>query len=193
MTADAFTAEQEQTFKTWVNQFNWNSRPSVKQANDYLGMKFSLSFPEAVVRTAVDQVFAGKARPPALEMPPPPPPPVEPPSAPPPVQPGTPPHTGKVVLPGYGMSVTRRQSDKGSDEFPVLVAEREEGWKAHTLLIREYCMLEAVESLTNKPEWWRKIRDPEIAAKWRAEMIAMDWQQFHRYADFTENMADVVC
>lgn len=106
-------------------------------------------------------------------------------------EPARPPSAGKVRLPGYGMSITDRVLDDKDAEFPILVADTA-GWKAHTLLIREYCMLEAVESLTNKPEWWRKIRDPEIAAKWRAEMLTMDWQLFHQHADFTPNMADAV-
>lgn len=183
MFADAFTDEQDQTFRAWVGRFNWNSPPSLKQAQDYLTLKFSLSFPDDVVNAVIENVYVGREAPPVREIPP---------SPPQPVAPTTPPHTGKVRLPGYGMSITHCTSGEDDNVFPVLVAEKEEGWKAHTLLIREYCMLEAIESLTNKPEWWRKIRDREISAKWRAEMLAMQWTDFHRHADFTENMADAV-
>ncbi|TQV93510.1 WD40 repeat 2 [Cordyceps javanica] len=184
MYATSFTADQEQAFRAWVDRFNWNSRPSVKQANDYLSLKFSLSFPENIVTAVIDQVHAGKEPPPVREVPSSPPRPVQA------SKPATPVHTGKIRLPGYGMSITHHSAGGKGGEFPVLVADSEAGWKAHTLLIREYCMLEAIESLTNKPEWWHKVRDPEIAAKWRDEMLAMDWQPFHRYADFTPNMAD---
>lgn len=184
MTTDSFTAEQEQVFRAWVDRFNWSLRPSLKQANDYLTLKFSLSFPGDAVTAVIDDVFSVKGPPPARERSPSPSPPPQS------IEPGTPPHTGKIRLPGYGMSITHPAQN--NVEFPVLVAEREAGWKAHTLLIREYCMLEAIESLTNKPEWWRKIRDPEIAAKWRAEMLTMDWDGFHAHADFTPNMADAV-
>lgn len=175
---DGFTEDQEQVFRNWVNLFSWSSPPSLKQANDYLRLKFSQSFPEHVLSDVIEQVYARKELPPIREIAP---------FLPPPVRPATPPRTHKVKLPGYGMSITRRQKNT---DFPVLVADRDSGWRAQTLLIREYCMLEAVESLTNKPEWWRKVRDSDIAAKWRAEMLAMDWQAFHQYADFTPNMAD---
>ncbi|KAJ3494740.1 hypothetical protein NLG97_g3882 [Lecanicillium saksenae] len=181
MSADAFTEEQEQAFRAWVGRFSWNSPPSLKQANDYLSLKFSLSFPEAAVNTVIENVYAGREPPPVREIPP---------SPPPPALPVTPPHAGKIRLPGYGMSITHDGSGAGGDTFPALVAEKDEGWKANTLLIREYCMLEAIESITNKPEWWRKIRDPEISAKWREEMLAIEWPIFHRHSDFTENMAD---
>lgn len=65
-------------------------------------------------------------------------------------------------------------------------------WAAATLLIREVCMLRVVEDLTNKPEWWRKVRDPDVAARWKAEALAMDWPAYREHADFTPAMADAV-
>ena len=70
-------------------------------------------------------------------------------------------------------------------------AEPEE-WAAATLLIREVCMLKLVNDLTDKPEWWRKIHDPEIVARWKAEALAMTWQDYRDYADFTPDMVDAV-
>jgi hypothetical protein len=64
------------------------------------------------------------------------------------------------------------------------------GWKAVTLLIREVCMLKLMEDLTNKPDWWDKVNDPEIVARWKAEALAMDWHAYLTYGDFTENMVD---
>ncbi|OAR05697.1 hypothetical protein LLEC1_07610, partial [Akanthomyces lecanii] len=183
MSTDGFTEYQEQTFRAWVDHFNWK-KPSLKHANDYLDLKFSLLFPEDAVTAIIDEVFSVKHPPPARQLSPSPPLPLQG------IEPGTPPHTGKIRLRGYGMSIAHRYPGQKDVEFPVLVADREAGWKAHTLLIREYCMLEAIESLTNKPEWWRKIRDPEIAAKWRAEMLTINWDEFHEHADFTPNMAD---
>jgi hypothetical protein len=85
----------------------------------------------------------------------------------------------------------RDHDDEPPAHFPVLGSD-EEGWKAATLLIREVCMLGAVEELTNKPEWWLKCRDPEITKKWKEEALAMDWAASRKHADFTPAMADAV-
>lgn len=86
---------------------------------------------------------------------------------------------------------TKENEQDSKAHFPVLGTE-EEGWKASTLLIREVCMLAAIEELTNKPEWWLKCRDPEITARWKEEALAMDWAAIRRHADFTPAMADAV-
>lgn len=53
-------------------------------------------------------------------------------------------------------------------------------------------MLKLMEELTNKPEWWLKVRDPKISSKWKAEALAMDWEAYRTYADFTDGMAEAV-
>ena len=96
-----------------------------------------------------------------------------------------------MKLPGYGRPV----GIVPSDVFPMLFAHNGDDnnvWKAATLLIREVCMLRLVEELTNKPEWWRKVRDPAIAARWKAEALAFDWAAYREYGDFTPAMADAV-
>lgn len=100
-----------------------------------------------------------------------------------------------LELPGFGLPLThmpkRDHDDEPPAHFPVLGSD-EDGWKAATLLIREVCMLSAVEELTNKPEWWLKCRDPEITKKWKEEALAMDWSAIREHADFTPAMADAV-
>ncbi|KAM4054626.1 hypothetical protein HRG_005454 [Hirsutella rhossiliensis] len=54
----------------------------------------------------------------------------------------------------------------------------------------DVCMLKMMEDLTNKPEWWQKIWDPEISAKWRQEALQMNWTRYRKFADFTHAMAD---
>jgi hypothetical protein len=96
-----------------------------------------------------------------------------------------------VKLPGFGRPV----GIIPSDVFPMLFAhngDENNVWKAATLLIREVCMLRLVEELTNKPEWWRKVRDPAIAARWKAEALAFDWASYREHGDFTPAMADAV-
>lgn len=85
----------------------------------------------------------------------------------------------------------RENDEEPPAHFPVLGTD-EEGWKATTLLIREVCMMGAIEELTNKPEWWRKCRDPEITKKWKEEALALDWGAIRQFADFTPAMADAV-
>ncbi|KAF4435937.1 hypothetical protein F53441_13365 [Fusarium austroafricanum] len=101
----------------------------------------------------------------------------------------------ELRLPGFGLPLSympkRENNEAPSAHFPVLGSE-EEGWKATTLLIREVCMMGAVEELTNKTEWWRKCRDPEIAQKWKQEALAMDWETVRDHADFTPAMFDAV-
>jgi len=71
-----------------------------------------------------------------------------------------------IKLPGFGLPLNYMMVAK---PFPVVLGEDEEPkeWKAKTLTIRETCMLKVMEDLTNKPEWWLKVNDPEIAAKWK--------------------------
>ncbi|OAA72249.1 hypothetical protein ISF_01322 [Cordyceps fumosorosea ARSEF 2679] len=177
---NSMTPDQEKVFTEWIDRFSWHTRPTFHQANDFLNIKFSESWTTNFVNGMIDEVYATKKPEMGGRWTP----------SPPPDEPATPPHTGKIRLPGYGMGISLQAPGEDDPQFPVLVAEKEEGWKADTLLIREYCMLQAVESLTNKPEWWSKVRDPEIAAKWKAEMLVMPWNQFHEHADFTANMAD---
>ncbi|TVY66708.1 hypothetical protein Focb16_v009887 [Fusarium oxysporum f. sp. cubense] len=83
----------------------------------------------------------------------------------------------------YGMKIPNQNSQKGfvgrkpglelplgyipepKHRFPLLFMEDnyEEGWQAATLTIRESCMLKLVDKLSDKPEWWRKVRDHDIA------------------------------
>ncbi|KAH8656354.1 hypothetical protein BGZ61DRAFT_570708 [Ilyonectria robusta] len=76
------------------------------------------------------------------------------------------------------------------DRFPILIGDPEQDWAAATLLIREVCMLKLVEEITNKSEWWKKIREPNIAAKWKKEALEIDWASYVRHGDFTLAMAD---
>jgi hypothetical protein len=56
-------------------------------------------------------------------------------------------------------------------------------------------MLNVIEKLTNKPEWWLKCHDDEIAGRWKQEMLGMDWPKILDlpHADFTPAIADAVC
>lgn len=65
-------------------------------------------------------------------------------------------------------------------------------WEAVTLLVRECCMLRVVNELSDKPQWWLKVKDDSIAAKWKSEALTIDWASYIENAHFTPSMADAV-
>ncbi|KAK8932291.1 hypothetical protein VCV18_000825 [Metarhizium anisopliae] len=94
-----------------------------------------------------------------------------------------------IRLPGYGLPLNYLPPRK--ERFPVLMGDRNKDWKATTLLIREVCMLKFMEDITNKPEWWRKVCDPNIAARWKQEVLSLNWAEYRKHGDFTKNMAEM--
>ncbi|KAF4898426.1 hypothetical protein CGCVW01_v013638 [Colletotrichum viniferum] len=52
------------------------------------------------------------------------------------------------------------------------------------------CMMKFINALSDKPEWWRKVQDDEIARKWKKEALSMEWTLYLNHADFTPAMAD---
>ncbi|KAM0253378.1 hypothetical protein ACHAQJ_007273 [Trichoderma viride] len=93
-----------------------------------------------------------------------------------------------IRLPGYGRSLEWMPSAK--DRFPVIITNEGLKWTAQALLIRELCMLKLVEEITNKPDWWNKVRDAHITCRWKQEILELDWGKYVKYADFTSSMAE---
>ncbi|EMT73475.1 hypothetical protein FOC4_g10000837 [Fusarium odoratissimum] len=95
-----------------------------------------------------------------------------------------------IRKPGLGLPLGHMPDQK--DRFPLLFMEDnyENGWRAATLLIRESCMLKLINELSDKPEWWRKVKDEAISSKWKKEALEMDWTSYRKHADFTSAMAD---
>ncbi|KAF4500879.1 hypothetical protein FAGAP_2922 [Fusarium agapanthi] len=97
----------------------------------------------------------------------------------------------EIKLPGFGLPVSHASAGA---HFPVVLGteegEGEGDWRATTLTIREVCMLKVIEDLTNKPEWWIKVNDDQIAAKWKKEAMEMPWGEYRVFGDFTQAMAD---
>ncbi|EFY87261.1 hypothetical protein MAC_06709 [Metarhizium acridum CQMa 102] len=82
-----------------------------------------------------------------------------------------------IQLPGYGLPLNYLPPQR--DRFPVLMGDHNKDWKATTLLIRQ-------------PEWWRKVRDPNIAARWKQEVLGLNWAEYRKHGDFTyKNMAEM--
>ncbi|KAH7239870.1 hypothetical protein B0J15DRAFT_538393 [Fusarium solani] len=51
-------------------------------------------------------------------------------------------------------------------------------------------MLKFVEDITNEPEWWLKVREPETVLQWKRQVLELPWAEYRPHADFTETMAD---
>ncbi|CEJ82727.1 hypothetical protein VHEMI02776 [[Torrubiella] hemipterigena] len=100
---------------------------------------------------------------------------------------------GQTSLPGFGLPFDDMPDSE--EHFPMFTIEssNEMGlgeWAANTLSIRETCILYIVNSITDKPEWWVKVKNPEIVAKWKAEALAADWSFINIFADMSEAMFD---
>ncbi|KAF5660946.1 hypothetical protein FCIRC_11999 [Fusarium circinatum] len=95
-----------------------------------------------------------------------------------------------IRKPGLGLPLGHMPDQK--NRFPLLFMEDnyKNGWRSATLLIRESCMLKLINELSDKPEWWRKIKDEAISSKWKKEALEMDWTSYRKHADFTSAMAD---
>ena len=84
-----------------------------------------------------------------------------------------------IKLPGFGLPV----NDTGPiDRFPNAI----QNWAGHPITVRERTMMAIMNSITDKPEWSRKVFDESIARKWRQE--AMEDENW----DVTEKMLDWV-
>lgn len=88
-----------------------------------------------------------------------------------------------VMRPGFGLPLSYMTDRDIGDEGV---------WKAATLLNREACMLKFLNELSDKPEWWKKVKNDEIAAKWKKEALETNWASYLKHADFTPAMADAV-
>jgi hypothetical protein len=85
-----------------------------------------------------------------------------------------------------------RMDTPSKDRFPIIITNEGIAWTAKAILIRELCMLKLVEEITNKPNWWKKVRDARLTEKWKKETLELDWSKYMKYADFTSSMAEWV-
>ncbi|KAJ4380321.1 hypothetical protein N0V86_004632 [Didymella sp. IMI 355093] len=61
-------------------------------------------------------------------------------------------------------------------------------WAHDVTTIRERCMLFFIDSISDKPEWTRKVHDEEIVSKWRQEAQGFDWSEVVQGGDFSDQM-----
>lgn len=98
----------------------------------------------------------------------------------------------RVGLPGLDAPLTKyvgKYLGKYGGAFPSAVQEGQ--WQSNTITTRERAMLWFINTITDKPEWDRKVFDDTIVAKWRAELdtfVATGQEPLDR--GFTNEMYD---
>ncbi|KAF4931548.1 hypothetical protein CGCVW01_v000457 [Colletotrichum viniferum] len=87
----------------------------------------------------------------------------------------------KLVRPGFGLGVNTMPEKM----FPSAVLD----WTAITLTYSELAIMWFIEQITNKLDWHVKVFNDDIAAKWKAEVMAVDWASVGlKYAHFDDDM-----
>ena len=86
---------------------------------------------------------------------------------------------GTIKLPGFGLPINEGGP---SDRFPNAVMD----WGATPITVRERTMMSMMNSITDKPEWDRKVFEDDIVSKWRQEALGTEDM------DVTEKMLDWV-
>lgn len=74
----------------------------------------------------------------------------------------------RVKLPGFGLPRDAGWYDSDK-RFPHALEGEGRGALSKGVFLRERRMLEFMNSITDKPEWERKVFDEEIVGKWRNE------------------------
>ena len=100
--------------------------------------------------------------------------------------------TARIKLPGFGLPVNTMgdQFSKWDPEkqvysrnrFPNVITD----WAANPVSARERLMTYLINTITDKPEWDRKVFDEEIVNRWRNEALFPDT------GNFSEKMFDYV-
>ena len=54
-------------------------------------------------------------------------------------------------------------------------------------------MLFFIDSISDKPDWTRKVHDEHIVSKWRQEAKELDWNDCTAGGDFSDKMFAYVC
>ncbi|KAL8672802.1 MAG: hypothetical protein Q9168_002766 [Polycauliona sp. 1 TL-2023] len=81
--------------------------------------------------------------------------------------------TSTMELPGFRSKLHARNdlNYHKAEKFPIAVMNEGYQYRAPTLPVREYTIMSLVNSITDKPDWHRKIFDDSIVKKWKAEAL----------------------
>ncbi|KAK3654141.1 hypothetical protein LTR56_004195 [Elasticomyces elasticus] len=83
-----------------------------------------------------------------------------------------------LQLPGLGLPLDAMPKWRGtrnkSERFPHAIADF---FSVDGVTRREQRMLDFINQITDKPQWWEKVRDEEILSRWRIEACGTAEQQ----------------
>lgn len=92
--------------------------------------------------------------------------------------------TASIRLPGFGKPLNVRDGLKydriKTQKFPLALID--EYYRPPNLPVREYMIMELVNTITDKPNWQQKVLDETIVAKWRTEVLGSDSPEDHANA-----------
>ena len=100
-------------------------------------------------------------------------------------------NTDLLQLPGFGLP----HDDWGEDpeEYAQSISAVM-NWAHDVTTIRERCMLFFIDSISDKPDWTRKVYDENVVSRWRQEAKDLDWDKCVEGGDFSDKMfAHVSC
>jgi len=72
--------------------------------------------------------------------------------------------TSTVKYPGFGLQVNE---EGPPDRFPNAIKD----WAGMPITVRERTMMFIMNSITDKPDWDRKVFDDNVTQKWRQEAL----------------------
>ncbi|KAH8904798.1 hypothetical protein BR93DRAFT_916535 [Coniochaeta sp. PMI_546] len=84
--------------------------------------------------------------------------------------------SGPLRVPGFSMEIDadlKEDSLRPDGEHGCYFADGIEGWSGQRLTVREIAMLNLMESITDKPDWDKKVFDDAIVDKWHDEAVAL--------------------
>ncbi|KAG8631442.1 hypothetical protein KVT40_000582 [Elsinoe batatas] len=83
-----------------------------------------------------------------------------------------------VQRPGMGLDIDHYQKHPRDLEEGGPHAVFNNGWSNPCVLLREKRLVEAIDRLSDKPDWRRKVFDEEITSRWRREVVSNAEQGF---------------
>jgi hypothetical protein len=95
-------------------------------------------------------------------------------------------------LPGYSLPYNDWGTDSALTGIVICTVADLSGWDHALMTVREQCMLFFINSITDKPEWYKKVHDEDTIAEWEQEAKEMNWEEVHYYGDMSTKMLEYV-